>query len=247
MALAGRDAQIYVSGTSASMTEEAMGPIGDGTPVLQWQVADADRDLLDPSVTFTVEVSDDGGTSWSTVSPGDYTLRYLLGVVEFDSDPFGGSTSGNDVRISGSYLPLYSLLEGQAQDVSFERDLYETTSFQDEGTRRGATGPLDMTGSYTLHRILERELDADGGSEPTLREILLGQETHGSTGSIDQRVVYRVEPNTSQGAITGAWVKFTDESLDASMGSKQERTISMEADAPDAAMATQTARVGDIL
>lgn len=248
MSLAGKDAQIYTTGASNDILDEAMDPVGSGTPVLVWQVTDHAHDILDPSVTFIVEVTTDGGTSWSTASTSNYTIRYLSGVVEFDSDPFGGSTSGNDVRLKdGAYLSTYSLLEGFEQSVEYSRDLYDTTKFQDTGTRRGASGPLEITGDFTLNKIIERELDSDGGTEPTLREILLGEDTHGGAGTHDEFRVYRAQPNDS-GADTliSVWVKFSDESLDASVGSKQERSYSMEAANQDAAMSSQTAKVADI-
>jgi hypothetical protein len=252
MALAGKDAQIYVTGSSTSMTEEAMDELGSGTPVLQWQVTDHARDLLDPTVTFTVEVSTDSGSSWSTASPSDYTIRYLVGAVEFDSDPFSGSTSGNDVRISGSYLPYYSVLEGFSEDLEYSRDLYDTTQFQDLAMRRGAEGPLDISGSFSLNRVLQAQIDDTEGTpdEPTLREVLLGNETaSGSGGSadVDHQLAFRVEPNASQSQMLAAWVKLSDESLSTSVGSKQEREFSMSGDVPTAAMATQVAAVADAI
>jgi len=248
VSLAGKDAQIFVTGGSQSMSNEDCDPIGSGSPVLQWQIGDSDLNIWDPSATFSVEVSTDGGSTWTTASTSNYSLRYLVGVVEFDSDPFSGSTSGNDVRIaSGNYLPYYAVLDGYEQEVGFERELYDTTSFQDTGMARGATGPLDVTGSFSMHEMIERELDSDGGSEPTLREILRGEETHGTSGDIDEYRVYRAQPDNSESSLVAAWFKFTDESLDASVGSKQEREFSMEATNRAAAMSSQTAKVGDIL
>lgn len=247
MTLAGKDAQIYLTGASQSMTDEGMDAVGSGSPTLVWQIADHAKDIFDPSVTVTVEVSTDGGSTYSTASTSNYTLRYLVGVVQFDSDPFSGSTSGNQVRISGSYLPKYSLLEGYEQNIDPTRDLYDTTSFQQDAMERAEEGPLDIEGEFSLNRVLERELDSDGGTEPTLREILLGEETHGGSGSVDQPHVYRAHPNDDPSdTLEAAWVKFSTESLDSAVGSKQERSYSMEGAKQSAAMSSQTAQVADI-
>lgn len=232
MSLAGKDAQIYTTGTSTSMTGESMTDEGNGTT---YQIDDSAKDIFDPSVSFTV--SDSNGA----VAQADYTIRYLVGVVEFDSAP------SDPVTIDGSYLPKYSLLEGFEQSASYSRDLYDTTQFQDDGMRRGVVGPLDVEGEFALNKAIERELDSDGGSEPTLREILLGEETHGGSGSITKERVYRAQPNdTATDTLISAWVKFSNEDLDASVGSKQERTYSMEAAKQTASMSDQTAQVADI-
>lgn len=232
MSLAGKDAQIYLTGTSTSMTDESMTDAGDTTT---YQIDDSAKDVFDPSVTFTV--SDGGGT----VAASNYTIRYLVGVVEFDTAPT------DPVTIDGSYLPKYTVLEGYEQSVEYAKDLYDTTRFQDDGMRRGSEGPLDVTGDFSLHQAIERELDSDGGTEATIREILLGEETHGGAGSIDQTVVYRAQPNdAATDTLVSAFVKFTDESTEASVGSEQSRSYSFEADRQSAAMSSQTAQVADI-
>lgn len=232
MSLAGKDAQIYLTGTSTSMSSESMTDAGDGTT---YQIDDAAKNIFDPSVTFTV--SDGGGT----VSASDYTIRYLVGVVEFDSAPT------DPVTIDGSYLPKYTILEGFEQSVDYAKELYDTTRFGDDGMRRGSEGPLEVTGDFGQHTPIEQELDGDGGSEATIREILLGEETHGGSGSVSQSVVYRCQPNDSASdTLVSAWVKLADESTEASVGSEQSRSYSFEADKQSAAMSSQTAKVADI-
>lgn len=232
VALAGKDAQIYMTGASTSMTGEAMSDAGDTTT---YQIDDATKDIFDPATTMVV--SDSNGT----VAVADYTIRYLVGVVEFDTAPT------DPVTIDGAYLPKYPIFEGYEQSVEITRELFETTQFQDDGVRRGAVGALEMSGDFSMNKALEELIDGSGGSEDTLREILLGTSTHSRTGSVDRPRVYRAQPNdTATDTLISSWVKFADESLDASVGSKQERTFSMEAAKQDSTMSSQTAKVADI-
>jgi len=98
-----------------------------------------------------------------------------------------------------------------------------------------------IDGDGREYRVETHHIEAD--------ELLLkrGEETHGTSGDIDEYRVYRAQPDNSESSLVAAWIKFTDESLDASVGSKQEREFSMEATNRAAAMSSQTAKVGDIL
>lgn len=249
MGLKGNDAQIWVTdkADSTTMTEEAADPIGGGTPVLQWQVTDHAKDVWDPSVTFTVEVSTDGGATWSTASASNYDIRYLLGVIEFDSDPFGGSTVDNDVRVTGSYLPKHTVAEGFETELTISPNLLDQTQFQDDAPRR-IKGLTDVSGSFGTYRMLEQDIDAAGDADgPTLREILFGEQTKTGTSAVDSEFVFRFEPSNANATIVGAWVRFSEESVEASSGDSQTRSFSMEADEQDAAMTAQFASAIDAI
>jgi len=244
VSLASKDCTLDITGASTSITEEACDAIGSGTPSLYWQVTDHTKDIWDPSVTWTVEVND--GNGWTNASTSNYSLRYLVGVVAFDSDPFGGSTSGNDVRVTGSYLPKYTVLEAHEETISIEPELYDVSRFGDEGMRR-LEGVKEISGDFTTHRQIERELDSDGGTEPTLREILLGEETHGSSASIDPYRVLSVQPDGTETQMWRAWVQLASEEQSAAHGEAQSRSYSFEVDDQPASMSSQISKPVDIL
>jgi len=246
--LAGKDADIWLADNtdSTTMTDEGCDSIGSGTPSLWWQVTDHDKDVWDPSVTFTVEVSTDGGASWSTASTSNYTLYYLFGIVEFASDPFGGSTSGNDVRVDGNYLPKSSVLKGFETEFTMDPQLQEITQFQDESPSR-QKGLQAFEGSFGTYQINEANVDHDTSSAgadddgPTLREILLDTATKGSGNPTDPTTVFRFEPNAAQSTFWGAWVQFAESELSAAIDDPQTRSFSMQVNDQDATMSSQTA------
>lgn len=249
MGLKGNDAEIWATDKpdTTTMTDEAMDPIGSGTPVLQWQVTDHAKDVWDPSVTFTVEVSTDGGSSWSTASTSNYTLRYNVGVVEFDSDPFGGSTSGNDVRVDGNYLPKHAIAEGFETDLTIEPNLLDQSGFGDESPNR-KKGLFGLSGSFGTYRILGQNIDSGGDNDgPKLREILFDAPTNSSGNATAPDFVFRFEPNNAHSTMLGAWVQLSEESIEAPSSDSQARSFSMEVDDQTAAMSSQTANAIDII
>jgi len=235
--LAGKDTRIELTGSSVSMSDELMSDTGNGT---LWTIDDGSKNIFDPSVTFTVEVDSGGG--FAAVNASDYTLRYLVGAVDFDS-----SQAGNSVRIQGSYLPQYTLGTAYTQDLDLSPNLLDVTAFQDDGTRR-IQGTLDVSGSFAQYEVLAQELDAPSTTtEATLEEILLGEETKGGTASISTDVVYSYDPADDGTELYRAWIQFEADSMSASQGSAQEKEISFAATKQDAAMSSQTARAVDAL
>lgn len=244
MTLAGKNASIYITGSSVSISNEPCSPYGTGTPVLKWRVDNEDNRVLDWDATFSVEVSTDGGSTWTTASTSNYSLLYTVGAIVFDSDPFGGSTSGNDVRIaSGEIRQKFKIIEAYATDPGIDPDLQDVTHFGDDGPRRQAA-KKDVEATFSSWRVVERELDGANGSEATLEEILLGEETRGGTGDIDRNVVYVYDPDidTSRAGsrVLGATVQMDTIDLSASQGSPQEKEVSMVASQQVAAMSSQT-------
>jgi len=242
--LKGNDAQIWVTdyADTTSMTNEACDPVGGGTPVLLWQVTDHSKDVFDPDVTFTVEVSTDGGSNWSTASTSNYSILWTVGAIRFDSDPFSGSTSDNDVRISsGSYLPKHTVAEGFETELTVEPNLLDITGFQDDSPRR-IQGLEDLSGSFGTYEVLDPNIDATGDDDgPTLSDIVL------QAGSTDADFVFRFDPANNQNTMLGAWVRFDSESREASSGDAQSESFSMMVDTHDSAMASQLAADIDLL
>jgi len=228
MGLKGEDAQIYVtdSGDSTSMTGEAMSDTGDG---VTYQIDDASKNIFDWGVTFTV--SDNNGT----VATSDYTLRYESGVVVFDSAP------ANPVTIDGSYFPKFTVAKGFESEMSLNPNLLEVTRFGDTATRtiKGLQGVEASFGSY---EVLEQNIDSGGDDDgPSLDDVVLDE------SGVDPYLVFRLSQNDSASNMFTAIVQFSEQSSDASSGSAQSRSYSMEVDEQDSAMASQPAANLDIL
>jgi len=235
MSLAGQKGKLQLTGTATAMTDEPMSDTGNGT---LWTIDDDAKFLFDPAATFTVEV--DSGTGFSTVAASSYTLRYLVGAVDFDS-----SQSGNTVRISGSYLPRHTVAEVTTSDHSFSAGVIETPQYQDEGVRR-IPGVQDYTGSFTSFLEVESEIDAPTDSEGSLLEFLLGEEIDGA-GSIGRDIVLVFDKD---GAVTerrAGFVNLNESSRSSSPSDAQEHDLTFEANQQDATMSTQSVRIFDRL
>lgn len=246
----GSNAQIFTvesQANSVGMTNESMDAIGSGTPVLLWQISDAAKNVFDPEYTFTVEVSTDGGASWSTASPSNYDLRYLVGVVEFQSDPFGGSTSGNLVRIAdGHYLPKHAILEGYSSGYEQTRTQEEIPQFQDDGQRRLQL-LLDITVEFEMYETRGLSFDSgSGGSGPSLKEILAG-ENLSTQSSVDPLRIYSFEPTNAESRLYRAWMLPESISVDAEAGSAQSQSVNWNSTEQSAAMSSQVAKPADSL
>jgi hypothetical protein len=203
-----------------------MSDTGNGT---LWTIDDGTKNVFDPAATFTVEVDSGGG--FSTISPSNYTIRYLVGAVEFDS-----SQSGNSVRISGDYLPKYRVIEGYSTDPSASPDLLDATVFGDTAMRR-VQGLLDVSVSFEQYLVKETPIDGSGGSESSLHDIVTAGDS----------IVFSWDPDGNGNGLIRAFVKSSSESWSASPDSLATRTLEMEVDTVDSAMTTQPSADADFL
>lgn len=228
MGLKGEDAQIYVTdmADSTSMTGEAMSDTGDG---VTYQIDDASKNIFDWDVTFTV--SDSGGT----VAASDYTIRYLSGVVVFDTAPT------DPVTIDGSYLPKHTVANGFETEVTLSNNMLDVTQFGDGAPRRDK-GLRDLTASFGSYQVLEENIDADGDDDgPSLDDILL------VTGSTEPEFVFRMAQNDTASNMISALVEFDEGTHEASSGDSQSRSFSMSVDEHPSAMSTQPSVNVDVL
>jgi len=235
MSLAGQKGKLQLTGTATSMTDESMSDTGNGT---LWTIDDDAKFLFDPAATFTVEVDSGGG--FATVAATDYTIRYLVGAVDFDS-----SQSGNSVRISGDYLPRHTVAEVTTSDHSFSDGVIETPQYQDDGMRR-ITGVQDYTGSFTSFLEVENEIDAPTDAEGSIMEFLLGEEIDGA-GTIDRDIALVYDRDGAVTARQAGFVNLNESARSASPSDAQENDVTFEANQQDAAMSTQSVRIFDIL
>lgn len=235
MGLKGADAQIWATDTedATSMSAESMSDVGDG---VTFTIDDASKDIFDPSATFAF--SDSNGT----VSPSDYTIRYAVGAVVFDTAPTAPVTLD-----SGSYLPKYKVAKGFETSFSLDTQLQDVTTFGDEAPTM-QKGMPSASGDFGSYQVVEKNIDATGDDDgPTLREVLFGEETKVGTASVDPNIVFRFEPSASGKTLWSIWVQLGEEQLESAIGDAQSRSFSMEVDDQDAAMTTQTARAIDVL
>lgn len=233
---AGHNTQLEITGASTSMTDESMSDTGNGT---LWTIDDTDKNVFDPGVTFTVEVDSGGG--YSTVSASNYTLRYEVGAVDFDS-----SQSGNNVRIDGSYLPKYTIFEGYATEPTIEPELLEATTFGDNSPAR-VSGLVGVSWSFDSYQANEKEIDAPTNNESTLQEILLGEETRGGSGSVETRRVLSWSPTSGSDRLLRAFVRFSSQTLETSLDELTTKSIEAEIAEEDSTMSSQPPANVDLL
>lgn len=133
MATAGRKAQVKVSGTAVSFTDEATTSSDDQT----YQITATTKRVWDRTVTITVE--EDG-----VATEESYTVNRLTGAITFDSvDALRG-----DVTVTGSYLPLSVVGEAFEYSWSGEGDNQDKTAFGDDYIKR-IQGLKDFTSSLS--------------------------------------------------------------------------------------------------
>jgi hypothetical protein len=229
-AKAGKDGEIQVTGQSTSMSNEPMTDTGNGTLFV---INDDAKNVFDPSVSFTVEVDSGGG--FNPVSPSNYDLRYLVGAVDFDTNQ-----SGNDVRISGSYLPRYTLVEAYEVSPEFSKESLDATTFGSSAIER-LSGLKDFSVDVSSYEVRQVELDQPANSnEATLEEIFQGAETRGGSGDISEFVVFSYRISRTSSLKFRARVFLTDESLETPVDDLAGKNVTFQVVDTDPAMSTQT-------
>lgn len=235
MGLKGSDAQIYVTDKADSTTigTESLTDTGDG---LTWYIGDRSKHAFDPATTIVVEVDSGGG--FSPVAASTFTVLWTVGAIVFDS-----SQSGNSVQITGgSYLPKHQVSKGFETEVTISANLQEITQFGDDAMRhqQGLKSVDASFGTYEMDYV--RNIDAAGDNDgPTMKDILL-------ENASEPNFIFQYYPDdTNSQTVIGAFVMFSDDEQSASPGDAQTRTLSMQVDSVDSAMATQPPADVDIL
>lgn len=226
----GHNAKLIVTGTSTAMTEEAT-TVVSGTSNQVWQITDATKDILDYSVTFTVEASEDSGATWTTLGTDEYTLQYLLGRVDIDNYTSASGTVANvtDVRISGSFLEQFERDEVYSSSHEKMLNLEETSAYNDQGEHRTPIRQ-DFTASVDDYDRGDTELDTGEGS--ILDYVLDGRTT-----------VFSLNPNRDSDGVIRAWVRIGGDSTDQPGDAVITDSIDFEGSQKTAEMSSQTASV----
>jgi len=225
-ATAGFNTQLKLAGAAISMTEESMSDTGNGT---LWQIDAIAKEIFNPVTTFTVEVNSGGG--FSTISASNYNLNYLNGEVDFNNDQ-----TGNSVRISGEYLPTYTIAKARSVSYSRSYEDLDVTTFEQQAIDR-ILGLQDVEVTVTNLDIDDDPLDGQGGSEDKLSDLFV-DDTITVVEYIPEGLV-NVTSGARQGRIHRAFVKLTESELDSSPDGIFERNITFVADHQDAAMSSQ--------
>lgn len=148
MAIAGRKAQVRVSGAPVAFTNEGTTANAART---EFRPTDPVKSVWDRSAAVTVRRSTDGGTIYTAVPAAEYTVNRLTGAVVFAA----AQAAGTLIQVTGSYLPLS--VAGEAKEFSYT--LSSTNSdasrFGDSFVRRDAA-LKDATGSISQWTSVDR-------------------------------------------------------------------------------------------
>lgn len=146
----GLDARVYKSGTSTSFSDEACTEVS-GTV---FQITDDTKRVWDRTASITVEVSTDGGSTWTENTSN--TIDRLFGTITFDS-----TQTGNMVRVSGNYLDMTaSVAEAYEYDWELARAITDKSAFDDDHNKKGY-GPLSLSGSVNLYYDSSADFESD--------------------------------------------------------------------------------------
>ena len=159
MAVAGFSTTVKVGGTATALSNEACTKVTANTV---YQITDATKRALDPDTTVVVEVDADGAGAGAFAVAGAsyYSLDYCSGTITFGSDQGADAV----VRVaSGKYIPLLSVAEAHAADVTYGYESVATPRFGDTG-KRSMTGRAELSGSLEHWHSLSEDLDSGGGT-----------------------------------------------------------------------------------
>lgn len=147
MAIAGRKAQVRVSGAPVAFTGEPTTPNAART---EFRITDTARALWDPAAALTVRRSTDG-TTYNAVPAAEYTLNRLTGTVAFAA----AQAPGVLIQVSGASLTLS--VAGEAKEFSYTltNNTTEASRFGDSHVRR-ATVLRDASGSLSQWSSVDR-------------------------------------------------------------------------------------------
>lgn len=157
MPIAGFSTTVKAGGPSSALSNAPTTRLAANTV---YQVTDAAKRVLDPSVVVTVEVDADGAGAGGYVvaAPSSYRVDYLFGRITFDSDQ-GASAL---VRVSGAYLSPVDVAEAKEASVSLVRTLAESNIFHPDGYKRKTATLKDASGTIGSFAPLQRDQDEDG-------------------------------------------------------------------------------------
>lgn len=132
--LAGYSGTVYITSTpNVALTNEALTDAGDHKTFSE---PTASKRYWDQSAAFVVQTTTDGVT-WTTASPGTYTIRFVSGQVVLQT-ALTGSAPGCRIS-SGAYLPVSVLGNCTDWEATPATDLLDSSSLAGYGGSRFKT------------------------------------------------------------------------------------------------------------
>ena len=211
-AIPGYKALVEATGDAIAMTNEALSDTGDG---LEWETTNPAKRVWDYTQEITVEVDDGGG--FAAVAPDK--IRWLFGRVVFADDQ-----TGNDVRVTGHYLPRYRWALGR--DINWNRTAtpLDVTVFGDADRRR-MYGLVRVEASVDSLSVFDAPLDHT--------ETTPGEDTLGDIMDARNFFVVSYQPNEDDEArIRRAVMMFTSQAMAQTVEGVVTGNASMEGAAP---------------
>lgn len=148
--------------TAVAVTNEATTVLSAGT---KFQITNAARRVIDPTVAVTVEIDADGpGAGGYAVAPAaNYVIDYLFGTITFASSQGASATC----RVSFSYVPLISASLVREASVTVAWDMAELLVL---GSSYKARVPTlrDANGDLLLAEVPTTDLDPGA---PTIKLV----------------------------------------------------------------------------
>jgi hypothetical protein len=161
---AGYKTTVYKGGEAVATTNE---PTTKVTANTVYQITDATKRVLDPTVTVTVEVDADGAGAGGYVAGTGYTVDYYTGTITFAADQ-GASAL---VRVSASYIPLLSVASARAAGIKRARTILDCTKFNSTGFRSYKYGRLEASGDLELVEDGFTDHDSGAGTQRFIDDI----------------------------------------------------------------------------
>ena len=202
----GYKADIRTTGDPIAFSDEPMIDTGDGTT---FEMSNDALNVLYWGTELTVEV--DSGAGYQPVEPKE--VFHLFGKVEFATDQ-----TGNDVRITGEYVPKIVFALGTDVEYTRNNESLEVAVFSDEDQRR-IYGLSDFEASIDGFQLLNEPIDA---GEDSLSEQIDGRKP----------VVLCYRPSSDDAYEVRAVCHFTEQTLSSSVDDVVQSTVSVSGSAP---------------
>lgn len=202
-ASAGYAATVKLNGTSTAYASEAMTELSGSNPTKIYQVTDAAKRVINPSVS--VVVKDDA----ATVSAALYEVDYLFGKIRF----LNYTVLGTITIFTGSYFVMWEITSAKAFTLEDGYAVHEATAFNSTGNQERILGLRDASG--TISHLDDGFVDYDTGAGSVVIKDLL---TRGA-------VLIELTPIVS-GDIFRAWAKLNKESVQAAVDGLADGTLS---------------------
>jgi hypothetical protein len=145
-AVAGYNADLYITGTSTAMTDEACTEVS-GTV---FQITNTAKRILDHDVAIVVKAN-------AVVQSGNYTIEANFGIVTFTD----GSHTGETITVTANYLPRHNVAQIRSETLTITWVTGDTTAQQDPAQRVILT---QKQVSFSVDAVQLLDVTFDGGT-----------------------------------------------------------------------------------